>query len=294
MLNLELLNTINAFIDTDGKLNYDELSDNLDILEKVNLKIHNILITTRMQKIMKEFGEKESDIYVVTFPKSGTTLMQMILYQMTTDGNMDFRHLYDVSPWCRHSAFNNVEMRSFGDRRIIKTHDEYELLQNIRKGKFIFVIRDCLDVISSLHEMLKDYTNSSVDIVELGNRKMKEWMEYNSKWVQNKNNLPILFIYYEDLVADKRTAIETIAKFIEVDIDEDILGRSLERTSFEFMKKHEAKFGEQPEKWKVYDNFIRKGKVGEGQSKFEAEQLLGFRTLLQEYESKNSLIQRYL
>ena len=50
MLNLELLNTINAFIDAGGKLNYDELSDNLDILEKVNLKIHSILITTRMKK----------------------------------------------------------------------------------------------------------------------------------------------------------------------------------------------------------------------------------------------------
>ena len=51
MLNLELLNTINAFIDAGGKLNYDELSDNLDILEKVNLKIHSILITTGRHEI---------------------------------------------------------------------------------------------------------------------------------------------------------------------------------------------------------------------------------------------------
>ena len=40
------------------------------------------------------FGEREDDIYISTYPKSGTTLMQMILYHLTTDGRMNFNHIY--------------------------------------------------------------------------------------------------------------------------------------------------------------------------------------------------------
>jgi sulfotransferase family protein len=208
--------------------------------------------------------------------------------------NMDFEHLYEVSPWCRSAAFLNQDMPDVPEPRIIKTHDEYELLKNIQKGKFIFVIRDFPDVIHSFHEHIKAYNNPSADLTELSDRKMKDWFEYNTKWVQNENNLEILYVHYEDLIADKRTAITTIAKFLEIEIDDDLITRVVDRTSFEFMKKHETKFGEQPEKWKVYDNFIRKGKVGDGESKFASEQLLRYKTLLNEYQSKNSLVQRYL
>jgi hypothetical protein len=38
------------------------------------------------------------------------------------------------------------------------------------------------------------------------------------------------------------------------------------------MKRHKTKFGEQPEHWKVYHNFIRNGKAGEGRRKFTPEQ----------------------
>ena len=34
------------------------------------------------------------------------------------------------------------------------------------------------------------------------------------------------------------------------------------------MKKYEAKFGEQPDRKKVYNNFIRKGKAGEGKARW--------------------------
>src|SRR5690606_9335773 len=146
--------------------------------------------------------------------------MQMIIYQLTSDGNMDFEHLYDVSPWCRFSAYFKKEMPSVGERRIIKTHDPYKMLSGIEKGKFIFVARDCLDVLSSLHQHIKDYNNPNADFEELASRKMKEWFEYNESWIQNKNDLNILYLNYEDIIENKKGVILKIAEFLEIKIDE--------------------------------------------------------------------------
>ena len=219
--------------------------------------------------------------------------MQMILYQMTTDGNMDFEHLYDVSPWCRHSAFNNCEMRSVGSRRIVKTHDEYERLKDIKKGKFIFVIRDCLDVISSLYAHLLDYGYPINDFAELSGRKMKEWFAYNTKWLKNEHCLDIMYICYEDLIADKKAIVAKMADFLNIALDDDITKRVIDRTSFDFMKMYESKFGEQPDRKKVYNNFIRNGKAGDGKSKFSAEQLQQYNSLMQEYAAGNMFLNRY-
>ena len=49
----------------------------------------------RYRRYLAEFGEADSDIWVSTYSKSGTTWMQVILYQLITDGRMDFDHLSD-------------------------------------------------------------------------------------------------------------------------------------------------------------------------------------------------------
>jgi hypothetical protein len=292
MITKELLKQLSDLDDKKEKPDYEELVTNLELLEKANSKLHNILITTRMKKLMKEFGERETDIYVVSYPKSGTTLMQMIIYQLTTNGTMDFNHLYDVSPWCRFSAFFKREMPSVGERRIIKTHDNYEMLAHVKKGKFVFIMRDYLDAISSLHQHIKDNVDPAANLAELNDRQMKEWFTYNTEWIQNKNNLDILYINYEDVVADKMKVIFKISGFLGIEINDKTIQRVLHRTSLEFMKKHERKFGEQPEHWKVYNNFIRHGKVGEGKTMFTPEQLKTYKDISKEYQVE-SYLQRY-
>ncbi|MCB0628711.1 MAG: sulfotransferase domain-containing protein [Saprospiraceae bacterium] len=273
---------------------YDELVDNLPLLEKAQAKIHRILLNARMKKLMADFGERDTDIYVVSFPRSGTTLMQMILYQMTTDGDMSFQHIYDVSPWCRFSAFFNRAMPSLGERRIIKSHDDYSVLEQIKKGKFIFMIRDCLDVISSVHQQTLDYVNPAADFNELSNRNMERWLSYNNDWIRNRSRLDVLYVHYEEVVRDKQNAIKSIAEFLEVEIDEPTLQRVMDRTSFEFMKQHESKFGEQPDHWKVYNNFIRSGRIGEGKAEFSKEQIRHLKELSANYDVKGTPFERYL
>ena len=75
--------------------------------EKLNKNSEAGIINIRHQLYFMDFEERECDIFVVTYLKSGTTWMQVILHNLLTDGNMDFNHIYDVSPWPKNQSYKN-------------------------------------------------------------------------------------------------------------------------------------------------------------------------------------------
>jgi len=225
-------------------------------------------------KFKMDFGERDDDIYIVTYPKSGTTLMQMLLYQLTTNGEVNFKHIYEVSPWIRNDSFKKRKPRlDLPSPRLIKSHDPYEYYDKATKGRFIFIIRDGMDVAVSLYHQRKNYgvPNLEFDKFFKGfiTTPKKNWFTFNRRWLENKNKLPILYITYEEMISNFDASVKKVAAFCNIKVAEKDLPRIKERCSFEFMKKHEDKFGEQPPEPKpvlVYDQFIRKGKSGEGKN----------------------------
>ncbi len=225
-----------------------------------------------------KFGERKSDIYIATYPKSGTTLMQMILYQLTTDGNMDFHHIYEVSPWIKNAAIHNEAPLELPSPRIIKTHDGYNSFAKGTKGKFIYIYRNPEDVAISQFHQNKNYNLPDIGLNDFIYKRFlakgpHNWFMFNQKWLRNKRKLDILYVRYEDLLADKLNEIGRVVKFLKIKPPAEAVQRAMERSSFEYMKEHEAKFGLQaPAKPdKVYDQFIRKGQAGEGKKELKPE-----------------------
>ena len=229
-----------------------------------------------------EYEGKDDDIYVATYFKSGTTWMQMIIYQLTTDGNMNFSHIYDVSPWPRYCAIDEKPIPDLPSPRIIKTHEPYQDLPRGLKGKFIFVMRDGKDVAVSAYYHNKSYNRENLKSFDdnFKNYFIKEgknnWFTFMRLWLENKWNRKILYLHYEDMKKDLPSVLRKLIEFCDLKVDEKEFPRILERSSFAFMKQHQTKFGEQPEgkekDEKVYDNFIRKGEAGEGKTYLNAEQ----------------------
>ena len=79
----------------------------------------------RYRRYLAEYGASDSDIIISTFSKSGTTWCQIVLYQLTTSGDMDFDHLFDISPWVWYSAMREVQPMITPSPRILKSHDDY-------------------------------------------------------------------------------------------------------------------------------------------------------------------------
>ncbi len=215
------------------------------------------------------FGEREDDIYISTYPKSGTTLMQMILYHLTTDGKMNFKHIYDVSPWIHNASFTGQKPPDLSSPRIIKTHDNYKDFSKKTKGKFIYIYRNGMDVAVSNYHQQKNYNNSELKLDKYLTIffKQKKWFKHTREWMLNKKNLSILYVKYEDLLQNKLKEIERIISFLGIPRNKKAINRALKYSSFEFMKKNESLFGEQPKvSKKTYNQFIRKGKSGDGKS----------------------------
>lgn len=241
------------------------------LIQPLNWLSSKILALVRELKFFQyclKFGQRHDDIYICTFAKSGTTLMQMMLYQMTTRGEIDFDHIYDVSPWIRNDAFRGRPPLNFPSPRIIKSHDPYTKFDSGTRGRFIHIIREGKDVAVSLYHQNKNYNNPDLKFEETFKRAFvrrgdTNWFTYNRKWFENKKKFNVLYLKYEDILQDKERAIFKLAEFLSIDLTAEVVSRILERSSFEFMKQHEEKFGEQPVE-RVYNQFIRKGKPGDG------------------------------
>ncbi len=231
-------------------------------------------------KLKKEYGERDSDIYVSTFSRSGTTWMQIILYQLTTRGDMDFEHLFDVSPWILYSAIRNTIPKQVPEPRILKTHEAIDFFPPATKGKFVYVVRDGKDVLVSLFhhkrnsrgydgsfdEHVKEFVDSSVRY---------NWFDHTKQWLENNNQLPILIVRYEELILNFESSLQKIAAFCGITLTDEIVQRTIERASFAFMRQHQDKLGPHTSHFSgaagtaAYvvrrpDQFVRSGQIGEG------------------------------
>jgi len=301
MITKELLQTLCEFDIRSEARNNPILTDSLEKLDQAAFKLKYLLIGVRVKKIMAEFEQKSSDIYVQAIPRAGTTLAQMMLYQMTTDGNMDFDHLYDVSPWYiaiakgKTDEFNEYLKNppDYGSRKIIKSHLEYSMYNEVKKGKFVYILRDGKDQSVSGFHQYKNYFDRKMEYEKFVPGFLEDWFQTNETWLRNERGLDILYLNYEDMVQEKESVVYKLADFLDIPITTEIVDRVMDRTSFSFMKKHETKFGEQPKDHRIYDQFIRKGEVGNGKEQLTKEQLTKYNESAKVFLSNHEMTKRY-
>lgn len=228
------------------------------------------------------FEHRQDDVFICSYPRSGTTWSQMLLYQVMTDGDMDFPHISAVVPYFETTLINRSTMSEMPSPRLIKTHVKpWRLDMNV--GKYIYVSRDVKDVLVSFyhfHRSHKNFRGSFDEFVEKfqsGRVQYGSWFRHIASWMKMKDRPNVLFITYEELATKRRDVVRRVADFCGVALTPDKLERICERTSFEFMKKHESKFDYLNEmlreKGFAQGQYIREGKTGAGASALRPEQI---------------------
>lgn len=197
-----------------------------------------------------DFVVYPDDIFIVTYPRSGTTWLQMILYQLTTNGELDFNHISEKVPWYERFVRYEETIPNLKRPRIFKSHLRYSGIKSVPKGKcrYIYVTRNIGDVLVSYYHFYASHLGFKGNFDQFfnlfinGRVRYGGWIKHINNWETNRKKINVLFLRYEDLIRDLEKEIRKIADFCDIEILEERLPEILERCSFDYMKKYQEKF----------------------------------------------------
>jgi hypothetical protein len=234
--------------------------------------------------------------------------MQMILYQMLTDGSMEIPHLNRFAPYLDdliqgdpYAADPNFKPHFTGSpRRVLKSHSRYGEIPKGR-GRYIYVVRDGKDVAVSYyrHHQRSGYPKSFKNFFDdfiAGRLQFGKWDSHVADWNNNSDGLDVLFVHYEAMLADLPTCLKQVAEFCGIPLRQEELPRILNNCSFEFMRAYEAKLDVKTRRIQMEeqdDHFIRRGKSGDWRTLFDATMKDAFDEQLRSRIAATPILERY-
>ncbi|MBI5429905.1 MAG: sulfotransferase domain-containing protein [Nitrosomonadales bacterium] len=214
----------------------------------------------------------DSDIYLISYPKSGNTWM---------------RYLMTYAIWPEIAEVDLVEMAayfpSFGlqhdiammrepdspcnqlKHRLIKHHAPHDELASQHVKRAIYIARDGRDAIVSYWHFCnqRDGTNISFsDFIECSVKPeyFGPWNPHVSGWLHAPLEAKLI-LRYEDMLEDTAGCLQKALKFAEIEVPRSAIENAVRRASFDSMRKLEKTKGLNLEILKNVE-FVRSGRSG--------------------------------
>lgn len=262
----------------------------LDVTEMFHgISFPGHLHTQDSLKLALKFPFQDSDILIVSYPKSGTTWMQEIVSLISNKGDP---HLSENvpnwarSPWLEQYYFATVLESSPSTPRVITTHLPHHLLGPAIQGsraKVIYVSRNPKDVVVSFYHFHKmanflpepnsfpEFLNQFLE----GTLSYGSWFDHVKGWVDQTATVNLLHITYEEMSLDLCGAIKRVSSFLQCPLVEDEVSTCVKHCSFNSMK-HNKMVNYTLVPQEIMDHskgsFMRKGKIGDWKNMFTEEQ----------------------
>nr|XP_034840366.1 uncharacterized protein LOC117996417 [Maniola hyperantus] len=256
------------------------------------------------------FPLSSHDTFVVTYPKSGTTLTQELVWLLCN--NLDYEKAQSINiterfPFLEISSMIGLqklpltddhrdklrrslflitveELKEIPSPRFIKSHLPLSLLPPtlLATTKVVYVARDPRDVAFSFYKFHKFMRMLSPD---------KEFKIYWNYFISNdivwspyfghvleaweKRNHPnMLFLFYEDMIKDLAGAIRRVASFYGKALSEEQINRLVDHLDIDNFRKNKSVNMQELKELGIFTSdgdFIRKGKSGGWRDHFDAE-----------------------
>ncbi len=236
-----------------------------------------------------DFRVRPTDVFISSYPRSGTTLTQWILYLLSHDDEEEPAHLTQVSPWFERSLaigeLTAADLERLPSPRVFKSHLPRQWLPD--GARYVYVERDGLDVVVSYFHFYRAYLGFEGTLDEFYARFMDgrvqygSWHEHVAEWRAYASDPDVLIVRYEDLLEDRKRAIEQMTDFLGWDVDPRIVDRAIVESSFDAMKRRESVFDHATalllERGVRPREFLRAGQRGGGASELTEPQVRAIR-----------------
>jgi hypothetical protein len=238
-----------------------------------------------MDLIEREFVVQDDDIFVVTYPRSGTTWTEQMVHLLVNKGEQGEQRLTDAVPWLEtlpHRPNGMIEfLKTMPQRRLFTSHLPQPLMPPLhnKTARIIYVARNPKDVAVSTYfhnqsklgyegtweEHFQLFLNSDVGF--------GPYFDHILPWWQASQKDPrILFMKYEDMKYDHAGNIARLASFLDLHADSPLIETVVSLSSFQSMtSKETTSFDWIPQRADVPKHF-RKGEIGDWRNHFSAEQ----------------------
>lgn len=233
------------------------------------------------------FVSRPDDVWVATYPRSGTTLMQYLLHRLR-GGDDEFDHIGTVVPWYERDLavgrLDPSDLDALEGPRVFKTHLPPRWVP--RGGRTIYIERDGRDVAVSYFHLYREYLGFRGSFDEFfarfldGDLQYRSYFRHVAGWRARAEGSDVLWVSFEQLRGDKRATIERVVDFLGWDVPAARIDEVVVATQFDAMKRLEAKFDHATalllERRVRPGRFLRRGASGDGRTQLSSAQLQAF------------------
>lgn len=193
---------------------------------------------------------RSSDVFVHTYPKSGTTWMQQILHSLR-GGDQAFEEISCVVPWLETAWDMGIDPDGpqVGAFRAFKTH--FMAAEAPTVGRHIYIVRDPKDVLVSFYHFFEGwmFEPGSITLPEfateffLDGSRSGRWWDHVLSWWPRLTDANVLPLCYEAMLSAPDAAIAQVARFLGVS-DATAIGASQRHAAFASMSAERHKYDE--------------------------------------------------
>lgn len=228
-------------------------------------------------------GFETADIFLASYPKSGSTWLRFQLFEALTGDSAEFGSVNEAFRTVGEHL--NAPRLLPGGGRLIGTHEQYRPAYH----KVVYLVRDVRNVALSQFPREKhmgvgpDTLDEYLLRLMTGRKRHGAWHQHALSYLNSElaANGQLLVVHYEELRQNTEEVISRILDFFGIVVDRDAIRRAIANNSLEAMRMKEdrvhslgMKVRRHPYKTSQEEGrFVRKGLVGGWRDKLTEQQL---------------------